>query len=243
MALGDGAQNNQRRSNEDSYNSRFTLYNPNGKYLKFKYWAGKLAVSINVGENTAQGFRYNENIAVYLAPLKAKMLATELKSFINDKKSKAVGVVVGNGDPNTCITFYYDKDENVVIDISKVDGSGKRTASDNFAIQKDYHFAVNYNNFEKLDFEKVMYNDLELQGIIDILDEFYSASNGAAAYGMIDMSRFNYNRLKSNTEAIMDKLGIQRYSSKGNSGSSFFDGGQSSDGGHSHHADDLEDLL
>ena len=76
MALGDGAQNQQRRSNEDSYNSRFTLYSPeSNKYLKFKYWAGKLSVSINVGENTPQGFRYNETIAVYLTPIKAKIMA------------------------------------------------------------------------------------------------------------------------------------------------------------------------
>lgn len=247
MALGDGGQNNnQRKYNEDSYNSRFTLYNPDGKYLKFKYWAGKLSISINVGENSAQGFRYNETIAVYLSPMKAKVMANELEQFINDKKSPAVGVVTGNGDPNTCLTFMRDKDDNVIIDISKVDASGKRTQSDSFTIQKDYHYAVAYKNFDKLDFEKKMYNDLELQGIIDVMNNFYIACNGANAYGVLDMSRFNYSRLKSNTEAIMDKLGIQRNSSRGGSGQSFFNNqgsGNESGGGYSNHADDLDDLL
>ena len=242
MALGDGGQA-QRKSNEDSYNSRFTLYNPDGKYLKFKYWAGKLAISINVGENTAQGFRYNETIATYLTPLKAKIMADELIAFKDNKKSPAVGVVSGNGDPNTCLTFMYDKDENVIIDICKVDGSGKRVAGDTFTIQKDYHYSVSYKNFDKLDFEKKMYNELELQGIIDLMNEFYRSSTGAIAYGVLDMSRFNYNRLKSNTEAIMDKLGIQRSSSRG-SGNSFFNSqNNESGGGYSNHADDIDDLL
>ena len=57
----------------------------------------------------------------------------------------------------------------------------------------------------------------------------------------MDMSRFNYGRLKSNTEAIMDKLGIQRASSKG---PGFFsnNNGASTDTS-SNTVDDIDDLL
>ena len=89
MALGDGGQQNmQRKSNEDTYNSRLTLFSPEGnKYLKFKFWAGKIAVSINVGENTQQGFRYKDTMSAFLTPIKAKMMSEELKKFIEDKKA------------------------------------------------------------------------------------------------------------------------------------------------------------
>ena len=245
MALGDGGNQGQRRSNEDSYNSRLTLYSPDGnKYLKFKFWAGKISVSINVGENTQDGFRYKETIAAYLTPLKAKIMADELRGFIENKKSDPVGIVIGSGDPNTCLTFLYDKDSNVMIDICKVDGSGKRTAGDSFTIQKDYHYSVTYKNYDKLDFSKKFYNDIELQGIIDLFDSFYMACNGSTAYSVLDMSRFNYGRLKSNTEAIMDKLGIQRASSRGSSGNSFFSNNRQEEmSGYSDHVEDINELL
>lgn len=88
MALGDGGQT-QKKSNEDSYNSRLTLYDPaTTKYLKFKFWAGKVVVSINVGENNQQqGFKYNETIAAFLTPIKAKIMAEELTKFKSDRKS------------------------------------------------------------------------------------------------------------------------------------------------------------
>ena len=246
MALGDGGQNQQKRSTEDSYNSRLTLYDPaTTKYLKFKFWAGKVVISINVGESSEQqGFKYNETIAAFLTPLKAKMMAEELIKFKNDPNSNPVGVVSG-GDPSTCLTFLRDN-SNVVVDIRKVDGKGKVTAADKFTIQKDYHYSVSYKNYEKLDFTKNFYNDLELQAIIDIFNNFYNACNGANAYSVLDMSRFNYGRLRSNTEAIMDKLGIQRYSSRG-SGNSFFNNSNNDSsfgsGSNSNHMDDIDDML
>ena len=243
MALGDGGQM-QRKSNEDSYNSRLTLYSPDGnKYLKFKFWAGKIAISINVGENTQQGFRYNEVIAAFLTPMKAKMAAEELREFIADEKHVPVGIVTSTGDPTTCLTFIREKDGSITVDIRKVDGSGKTTANDAFTIQKDYHYAVNYKNFEKLDFTKKFYNDLEIKAIIDLFDNFYMACNGANAYSVLDMSRFNYSRLRSNTEAIMDKLGIQRASSRGSSGPGFFSNNNNESRGYSEHAEDIDDLL
>ena len=247
MALGDGGfQGNggQRKSNEDSYNSRLTLYSPEGnKYLKFKFWSGKIAASINVGENSQQGFRYNETIAVYLTPIKAKIMADELRAFLENKKSDPVGVVVGSGDPNTCLTFLRDKDDNITSDIRKVDGSGKTTSSDSFTIQKDYHYSVSYKNFDKLDFSKTYYNEIEVRAIIDLFDNFYMACNGANAYSVLDMSRFNYGRLRSNTEAIMDKLGIQRASSRGSGNSFFSNNNQNESAGYSEHAEDIDDLL
>ena len=76
MSLGDGGQT-QKKNTEDSYNSRLTLYDPTTtKYLKFKFWAGKVVVSINMGEsNQQQGFKYNETIASFLTPIKAKIMA------------------------------------------------------------------------------------------------------------------------------------------------------------------------
>lgn len=245
MSLGDGGQT-QKKNTEDSYNSRLTLYDPTTtKYLKFKFWAGKVVVSINMGEsNQQQGFKYNETIASFLTPIKAKIMAEELTKFKADPKSNPVGVVSG-GDPSTCLTFLRDGD-NVVVDIRKVDGKGKVTASDRFTIQKDYHYSVSYKNYDKLDFTKNFYNDIELQAIIDIFNNFYNACNGANAYSVLDMSRFNYSRLRSNTEAIMDKLGIQRYSSRG-SGNSFFNNSNNDSafgsGSTSNHMEDIDDML
>lgn len=244
MALGDGGQQNmQRKSNEDTYNSRLTLFSPEGnKYLKFKFWAGKIAVSINVGENTQQGFRYKDTMSAFLTPIKAKMMSEELKKFIEDKKANPVGVVTGTGDPTTCLTFIHDND-NIVVDIRKVDANGNTTDSDSFTIQKDYHYSVSYKNFEKLDYSKTYYNDIEIKAIIDLFDNFYMACNGANAYSVLDMSRFNYGRLRSNTEAIMDKLGIQRASSRGSGNSFFSNNNQGESAGYSSHAEDIDDLL
>lgn len=241
MALGDtNFNNNNNKRTEDSYYSRLVISNPNGKFLKFKFWAGKLAMSIAVVDSSQQKFAYKDTAIAFFNPMKAKILAEELKKFIADPEHKPVGVVIGSGDPNTCVTFMYDNND-IIVDICKVDANGNKSGEDVFTFQKDYHYSVTYKDFKKLDFSKNYFNTLEIEAIINLLDSFFTSSNGATAYSVMDMSRFNYGRIKSNTEAIMDKLGIQRASSKG---PGFFANGQSSDNGASSNtADDIDDLL
>lgn len=245
MALNNGgySNNTQRKNFEDSYYSRFLLSDGKGKYLKVKFWAGKLALSIAVGDDSNGKFQYKETATIFLNPFKAKALADVLKEFIADKNHKPVGVVVGAGDPSSCATFMY-KDGSIVLNICKVTGDGARTDSDNFVFQSDYHYSVLYKNFDKIDFEKQYRNDIEVDALEKLLEDFYRSSNSAYAYAVMDLSRYSYNRLKSNTEAIMDKLGIQRQSSKG---PGFFTNdngnGSSTTSASSNTVDDIDDLL
>jgi len=242
MALGDTNNfgNNNNKKYEDSYYSRLVISNPNGKFLKFKFWAGKLAMSIAEVDSSQQKFAYKETATAFFNPMKAKIMAEELKKFIADPSHKPVGVVIGSGDPNTCVTFMYENDD-IKVDICKVDANGNKSGEDVFVFQKDYHYSVTYKDFKKLDFSKNYFNSLEIEAVIELLDSFFKTSNGSFAYSVMDMSRFNYGRLKSNTEAIMDKLGIQRASSKG---PGFFsnNNGASTDTS-SNTVDDIDDLL
>ena len=243
MALGDGNyQSNNggfKKSNEDSFYSRLVLSNPSGKYLKFKYWAGKLAISIAVGDSNGQKFQYKETATAFLSPLKAKVLANKVRELIADENHKPVGVVIGSGDPSTCLTFMHSPD-GLTVHICKVDGTGNRSNEDTFVFQKDYQYSVTYKDFKKLDFVKEYDNDVEINSVIDLLEAFYAAGNGSIAYSVMDLSRYSFGRLKTNTEAIMDKLGIQRVSSKG---PGFFNGNDGSGSVSSNTAEDIDDLL
>ena len=242
MALGDASNFNNGNNNkkyEDSYYSRLVISNPNGKFLKFRFWAGKLAMSIAEVDSSQQKFAYKETATAFFNPMKAKILAEELKKFIVDPAHKPVGVVIGAGDPNTCVTFIHDGD-NTSVDICKVDAQGNRSGEDVFVFQKDYHYSVEYKDFKKLDFSKNYFNTLEIEAVIELLESFFKASNGAYSYAVMDMSRFNFSRLKSNTEAIMDKLGIQRASSKG---PGFFSGNNGGSEATSNTVEDIDDLL
>ena len=244
MALNNGgySNNSQRKNYEESYYSRFVLSDGKGKYLKAKFWSGKLALSIAVGEESGGKFQYKETAAAYPNAFKTKILADALREFVADKNHKPVGVVIGSGDPTSCITFMR-KNDDIVMNICKVNGNGEKSESDDFVFQKDYHYSVNYKNFDKLEFEKVYRNDLEIDALINLLEDFYKSNNGAYAYSVMDLSRYSYNRLRSNTEAIMEKLGIQRQSSKGpgffsaeNSNSTVTTGGSNT-------VDDIDDLI
>ena len=241
MALGDASNfnNGNNKRTEDSYYSRLVISNPNGKFLKFKFWAGKLAMSIAEVDSSQQKFAYKETATAFFNPMKAKILAEELKKFIADPGHKPVGVVIGSGDPNTCVTFMHNNDD-ISVDICKVDAQGNKSGEDVFTFQKDYHYSVEYKDFKKLDFSKNYFNSLEIEAVIELLESFFKASNGAFAYSVMDMSRFNYGRLKSNTEAIMDKLGIQRASSKG---PGFFSGNNGGSEATSNTVEDIDDLL
>ena len=240
MSLGDANGFNNNKKYEDSYYSRLSVVNSSGKYLKFRFWSGKLAMYIAEVDNSQQKFAYKETATAYFIPMKAKIFAEELKKFIADPEHKPVGVVIGAGDPNTCVTIMHNGDDTV-LNICKVDAQGNKSGEDNFVFQKNYHYSVSYKDFKKLDFSKNFYNTIEIEAIIELLEGFFKASNGAIAYSMMDMSRFNYGRLKSNTEAIMDKLGIQRASSKG---PGFFSANNNEvNSTSSNTVDDIDDLL
>ena len=65
-------------------------------------------------------------------------------------------------------------------------------------------------------------DDVELDMLIIVLDEYIKAITGATAYTVMDMGRFDYSRINTKIELVMNKLGIESKSSRQVSSESYF---------------------
>lgn len=229
MAIGGDYSNNGNNNNKQAdttYYSRFKIRSLDGKRsLGFSFWSGLLIMEINDVDTSSGGFKVNALETIRLSPNKAKILADELrllKSYIKEPvvdPNKAFGVSSGLGTEVPYIGFSSMNDENrtIVITIGKINGEGRITSSQSFPLDNnEYLYSLEWKDINTMDVERVQYNHLELDMIIDTLDDFGKHMNGALAYSVLDLGRYDQIRMNRKFDQIFDKLGIEKYTPNGN---------------------------
>ena len=220
MAIGDGSNNNNsNKVYEATYYSRLRLSRVDGLGMSITYRSGLMILEINKLED---GFKTTPIISIFLSPIKAGMLAGQIKTLLNyratEKKidpNKAFGVNAGMGEKITFIGFSTDSDKKIYCTIGKFDS-----------------------------LEKVYKDDVEIGMLIQAFEDVSRSASGALGYGTLDLNRYEANREHRRLDQVMDKLGIERRSSGsgsyGNRGDNNFLSNASSK---STSVEEIEDLL
>lgn len=227
MAIGDYGNGNSNNSNgnnklyENTYYSRLRAKTSDGKTaLGYSFRSGLLIISI---AEQKDGFRYEDLEAIHLSPTKATILANQLKSFKSEMEAgnlvpgKAYGVNAGMGEKVTYIAAHIDEDNNILITIGKFDSNGQIIEKATTHFNKEYHYGLEWNNIESMDLSKAYYDNLELDQLITLAEDFGRSMSGAYAYSHADLTRYDNARILGKMDPIYDKLGIERRSS-GNGG-------------------------
>lgn len=243
---GNSSNSDKKQLYENTYYSRIRVKNEDAKLaLGFSYRSGLLIAEVS---EIKQGFQYEALENIYISPTKALLLTKEIKkfkSYLAEGKiepNKAFGVTTGMGEKVSYIGFHADKDKNILITIGKIDGSGNITNAVTIPLNSEYHYAVEWNNIEAMDLEKVYYDTTELDQIELMLSDFARAMTGAFAYSVADLTRFDLAAVKSKMDPIYDKLGIEKrsYGNNRNYGENNFLSNAKSSSSNSTSFDDIE---
>lgn len=229
--------NNNNRIFENTYYSRLRFRNDQFKTnLGISFRSGLMIMEISRLQE-GNGFKYDPVESIYLSPTKARILAGELLRFKEYLKSgdivegKAFGVNAGMGEKVSYIGFHSNADKDILITIGKIDGSGQITNHADTALNKDYHYALEWDNIEAMDLVKNYVDNIELNQIYDLLVDFSKSMSGAYAYATLDLGRYDQRRILNKMNPIYDKLGIERNTDNGGNGgysrNSFLDNSKS----------------
>lgn len=231
MAIGgtfnNSNNNGENKSNklwENQYYSRLRIKNADGKLqLSASFRSGLLILSMDeVGEN----YSTTAVEQIFLSPTKALLLANELDAFMkytkegNIDSNKGFGVSAGMGEKVTYIAFHATADNTKMVTIGKINNTGSILEKRTMSFNKDYHYALEWNNVETFDAERTVYDDVELDMLKALLVDFSRSMNGAIAYSTADITRYDLNKVLNKMDPIYDKLGIERKFSNGYSGGS-----------------------
>lgn len=228
MAIGDfggnSNENNGRKFYDTPYYPRMRIRKEKTNTgLSFEYKSGLLQVKIL--EINPDGFSYNTETPkgiIYLSPMKATLLAHQLrifKEYINNDDidpNKAFGVNGGMGEKISFIAFHADVEKNIIVTIGKFDSDGKIIESADTYLNRDYNYALEWNNLPEMDVTRVFDNDIELNQLMHMFEDFGRYMNGAAAYAQADLTRYDTVRVLNKMDPIYDKLGIERLNRNSN---------------------------
>ena len=214
---------NSRRS-EYSYYPRLRFRKDQARTsLSFEFRSGLLQFKIL--RLNSDGFSWDNDHPegiIYLSPTKATLLANEIKKFkeylATEKKidpNKAFGVNGGMGEKISYIAFHADADKHIMIDIGKFDGNGKIIESATTELNHDYHYSLEWSNLSEMDVTRIFDNNIELNQIFYLVEDFGRYMNGAIGYATADLTRYDIGRVLGKMDPIYDKLGIER-ATKGN---------------------------
>lgn len=252
MAIGDNGNsgsNNNGKLYENTYYSRLRVKNSESKLsLTPSFKSGLLVLSI---AEQKEGFKYDTIEEIYLSPTKAKLLALEIEKFKEYLEKgdiipgKAFGVNAGMGEKVTYIGFHATEDMRTIVTIGKIDGSGNIIEKADITLNKDYHYALEWDNINNMDVAKATYDGLELDQIHEVCEDFGRHMNGAIAYSVADLTRYDHARIVSKMDPIYDKLGIERKSYNGNSnrGSNNFMNNLGNTDSNHRSMDSIEDMM
>ena len=253
MALGDTNQN--KTVAEPSYYSRLRISNYDTKLtLGFTYWKGTLKISIAEMGSANEG-RNNELAYIHLSPMKARLFADCVQKIIKDPETFDIfGVDSGSGETRGFIAIGRDMGKPYLF-IARVNNDGSYESSQKFIFNEDYHYALKVNDINKLSYQKIFYNNSELEEFRDLLVDYAKAASGAIAASVWDIGRYENNKVHNLIKKIGEKNGIDTGSQSSNrsgySNNSFFSNQNDSNNKSSNSTkkneyqtiDDLEDEL
>jgi len=219
MAIGGNFNNENGTSKnslyEYSYYPRLKVKNNESKViLSFTFNNGLLKAEIS---EIKDGFNYSTLESIFITPTKALLLSKQIKSFLEYIKStdkvdpnKAFGITSGMGEKVSYLGIHQAEDGHILITIGKIDGSGNITNKATCPLNKEYNYAIEWNNIDNMDLVKAYYDDIELIQISQLVEDFGRYMNGAAAYSLLDLQKYDYARLLNKMDPIYDKLGIEK---------------------------------
>lgn len=239
MALGDYSRNTDNNKKTyaqpivrlDSYGTM----NPDGvdpSALNYEFYNGMLKIIITplkFGSDPNKKFTFdNENRSeMWLTPTKAKIFYDEVMYLLHHRDEiNNVGVCTTKGG-----TLIYSTGKEFGVDtdcliIKKIGEHGKIESTYVYQFKKNpNNFAVrNFTGEEIVNegFNKVNYENTEIEQLLAIIKQFAEAMTGAYAYANLYYGRFEYNRIIGKMNAIMDKMGIEKSSeyNRGNNNNS-----------------------
>ena len=210
-------QNQQKKMYDQSFYTRQSFKSSDDKMsMSIEYKSGNMVLKLS---EMKEGFHYDEKIAIHLSPMKANILTDQLKIFKEKiakedlKSQEAYGVNAGMGENVTYFNFFSPDNKVVCIDIGKFDGKGIKTEFYQFQFKSDYHYGLNWKDNSKNDLSKNYYNTTEFNILCNTIADFGRSMNGAAAYAVWDLGRYETGRILSKMDPIYNKLGIERKTS------------------------------
>lgn len=220
MAIGDGTTNNGSSNSgkiyDNTYFSRQRFRNTNiSTALSTKFNGGLLKLEIS---NIKDGFNYEPVIEISISPTKALMLCDEIKKFkeyIKGKKIEenvAFGINAGMNEKISYIGLHSNENKDIFLTIGKFDGSGAIVESATYTMNKDYHFSLEWKDIAANDLDKVYHDNVELDQFETMIEDFAHYMNGALAYSVWDIGKYDTSRILRKMDPIFDKLGIERLS-------------------------------
>ncbi len=234
--LGDTYNNNKydrKVNNDPTVYSAYKMSNTEGldpSQLNITFWNSTLKISISPKKNTPNGeiaYDHDNSASIYLSHTKARILAEEIIAFKNGKINN-----VSVDTPKGVISISNGKEFGVnstFLVIRTFDTENNAVASSYaYEFKKDYHYGIrNFDEKNLDDFEKIYYNDLELDQFLTLLTEYYTAMSGAVAFTVVDQLKYNNSRVNTKLDSIAMKLGVEwnngaNKSSNGGNRSSFF---------------------
>lgn len=224
MAIGENYTNDngneQKKLYEQTYYSRLRFKNETeGNSLNISYNAGLLKIGI---DQILDGFKYDNKITISLSPTKARILVDQLaalndyiaKGKIDDKT--AFGVNAGMKEKVTFIAFHVNPEDNgIIITIGTFDNSGKIIDRFDYRCHTQYHYGLTWKDLDSNKLDKTYYDATEYESIVSTISDFARFMNGAAAYSVMDLGRYELNRILNKMNPIYDALHIERYNGNG----------------------------
>lgn len=261
MALGDVYNNNRgdkRFNNDPNVYSPYKFSNTEGldpSSLSITFWGSTMKITIAPKKNTPNGeisFDYDNGISVYLTHTKARILAEEIKAFLNGKINNC-GVDTNKGFISISNGKEFGTNAKFLVIRSFDNENNTVSSSYAYEFKEQYHYSIRNFEEKKINFEKNYYDDIEIEQFVTLLEEYYKAMTGAIAFTVIDQNKYNNSRINSKIEMIANKLGVEfggDKSSSSSSGGSFFSNREPSNTGGSNFnsgfnkgsIDDLDDL-
>jgi hypothetical protein len=259
MAIGDSSYsnngsnangNNQNRNYDNTYYSRVSVKNDNNLAISISYRSGLMIIEI---AEKKDGYKYESLEQIHLSPMKALLLTKEIDKFKEYLKTgditigKAFGVNAGMKDKVSYIGFHAGEDKKIYVTIGKFDDKGNIVEQATTHLNQNYNFALEWSNINTMEVTKEYNDEVELEMLQNAISDFALHMNGAIAYSVADLTRYDLNRTNGKFDAIFDKLGIERRSNgSGNySRSNSFLNNASTGGATENHTsfDNIEDMI
>lgn len=186
--------------------------------LTFRFWKNNLCIGIfprkNTGTDEVQ-FDMDNGITIYLSHTKARILADEIKKYLqNPVAYNGAGVPSGQAAISISNGAEYGKNSDVLT-IRKVNENGEVVSSFAYEFKHDYHFSIRGYIGESFDKIYEDYQKLEIEQVVTVLEEYYKAVTNAVAFTVMDQRKFGANRTDTKLDAIAAALGVETNRSSG----------------------------
>lgn len=182
--------------------------------LAFGYWNRMLKMTIapkrpQTNPELPVTYDMEAGITVFLSFSKAKMLAEELKKYLeNPNEFETRGIPTGKG--LILISNGQEYGYNgPVLTIRKTNETGMTVSAYAYQFKTDYYYAIkNYKDDGTFLKDTAGYEFMEVNMVIDLLEKYYIEMTYATSYVVNDQMQFT-GRMMDKIDAIMSAVGAQ----------------------------------